>query len=294
MICSRCSQWNSEDDHRCRRCATRLTDRRVESAFYSHGSAALRPQIVTQSSAVALEEAPAPPVTAPEEPAAPRGLPRYVSSLQQTLFSTRDREKIVSIDGGETAQRPARRRQQQNRRSVTASYLPAQGVLEFVPIATPQARKLGTSVDARIFCEQEVASVAHRSVAALYDFGHIVGLVLVFLGMLYWGCEGLGTAFLNAKGAAMLFVAIGTIGLVYHGAFLAFRGRTPGMEYAGLRLVDFDGRPVRREHVEMRIFGTILSVLPLGLGLLWALVDEESLSWQDHISQTFPTPDTRN
>ena len=31
-------------------------------------------------------------------------------------------------------------------------------------------------------------------------------------------------------------------------------------------------------------------VLPAGLGLLWALVDEESLTWQDHISHTFPTP----
>ena len=27
-----------------------------------------------------------------------------------------------------------------------------------------------------------------------------------------------------------------------------------------------------------------------GLGLVWALVDEENLTWHDHISKTFPTP----
>jgi hypothetical protein len=27
------------------------------------------------------------------------------------------------------------------------------------------------------------------------------------------------------------------------------------------------------------------------IGLLWSLVDEESLTWQDHISRTFPTPE---
>jgi hypothetical protein len=26
------------------------------------------------------------------------------------------------------------------------------------------------------------------------------------------------------------------------------------------------------------------------IGLAWAFVDEECLTWQDHISRTFPTP----
>jgi hypothetical protein len=26
------------------------------------------------------------------------------------------------------------------------------------------------------------------------------------------------------------------------------------------------------------------------LGMLWALVDEEALTWHDHMSKTFPTP----
>jgi uncharacterized RDD family membrane protein YckC len=57
-----------------------------------------------------------------------------------------------------------------------------------------------------------------------------------------------------------------------------------------LRLLNFDGRPPTREQRMLRLGASFLSVLSAGLGLLWALVDEESLTWHDHISQTFPTP----
>ena len=33
------------------------------------------------------------------------------------------------------------------------------------------------------------------------------------------------------------------------------------------------------------LFSSVFS----GIGLLWALADEESLTWQDHMSNTFPT-----
>ena len=39
-----------------------------------------------------------------------------------------------------------------------------------------------------------------------------------------------------------------------------------------------------------RVGAAGLSVLAAGLGILWALVDEESLTWHDHISKTYPTP----
>jgi hypothetical protein len=38
------------------------------------------------------------------------------------------------------------------------------------------------------------------------------------------------------------------------------------------------------------MFGSFLSYTVGGLGLVWALVDEEQLAWHDHISKTFPTP----
>ncbi len=67
-------------------------------------------------------------------------------------------------------------------------------------------------------------------------------------------------------------------------------GDSPGMRFAGLRLVDFDGRRPQREQRTIRLAASVLSIVSAGLGLVWALVDEESLTWHDHISKTFPTP----
>jgi uncharacterized RDD family membrane protein YckC len=237
-----------------------------------------------------MEEVPV--ATERPEEESPR-VPRFRTALQQSLFALRESQKIVSIDGGaEESQRSSRKpgSTSQRKRPVTASYLPQQGVLEFVPVAAPQARKLATSVDAQIFCEHEVASVSHRLFASLYDLGFISLLVMTFLGLLYWGCDDLASALADPVSACVLAAASVFIGLIYHSVFLAVRGETPGMRFAGLRLVDFDGRKTSEEQLQMRIFGAFVSVLPAGLGLLWALVDEESLTWQDHISHTFPTP----
>ncbi|HEU0122018.1 MAG TPA: RDD family protein [Bryobacteraceae bacterium] len=292
MICTRCAHWNNEDDHRCTKCAARLSDRQVESAFHSLGALALQP--VARESAAAVAEAESRPVLESESgpDSGNARVPRYVSSLQQSLFALREAGKIVSIDGSAAEVRPAKKNvaTHNRRRLITASYLPQQGVLEFVPLAAPQARKLATSVDARIFCQHEVASVSHRMFAALYDLGYIGMMALAFLGLLYWGCDDLASALADPVSAAVLAASVVLIGLIYHSVFLAVRGETPGMRFAGLRLVDFDGRGTNAEQILMRIVGAFVSVLPACVGLLWALVDEESLTWQDHISHTFPTP----
>jgi uncharacterized RDD family membrane protein YckC len=67
-----------------------------------------------------------------------------------------------------------------------------------------------------------------------------------------------------------------------------------GMSFAGLRLVDFDGNPPSSERRYQRMFGSFLSLLAAGTGLIWALVDEDSLTWHDHISGTFPTLSTES
>jgi uncharacterized RDD family membrane protein YckC len=297
MICSRCAHWNNEDDHRCTKCAARLNDLQVESAFHVRGALALQPEI-RQSDVAVMESAPE--LVAREANdgdsfgtvESPR-VPRHAWATQQTLFASRESGKIVSIDGNTPVARPARKAAPTTRRrQATASYLPQQGVLEFVPVVSPQARKLATSVDARIYCEHEVASVAHRTFAALYDLGFIGALVLTFLGLLSWGCDDLLTALMDPVSAVVVGAGAVLIGLIYHSVFLAVRGRTPGMDFAGLRLVDFDGRRATEDQLAMRIFGNFISILPAGVGLLWALVDEENLTWQDHISHTFPTPVT--
>src|SRR6187399_385966 len=108
MICSRCSHRNNEDEHRCTKCATRLSDHQVESAFHSYGALALQP--MAQESAVAVLEAPEGlTLESNRESEAGSGrIPRYVTSLQQSLFALREGGKVVSIDGMEPDRRPAK------------------------------------------------------------------------------------------------------------------------------------------------------------------------------------------
>lgn len=78
--------------------------------------------------------------------------------------------------------------------------------------------------------------------------------------------------------------------IFYHAFFCAFGSDTPGMRSVRLRLLNFDGHEPSREQRWQRLGGSCLSLAAAGLGLVWTLVDEESLGWQDHISKTFPTP----
>lgn len=74
----------------------------------------------------------------------------------------------------------------------------------------------------------------------------------------------------------------------YQYLFLVYLGRTPGMTATHVRLQTFKGLFPNFRQRQLRVLGLYLSVLPLGMGVLWYFVDAESLCWHDRISQTFP------
>jgi hypothetical protein len=61
------------------------------------------------------------------------------------------------------------------------------------------------------------------------------------------------------------------------------------MQCTRLAVVTFDGERPERKHWMLRLLGSCLSHGTV-LGMLWIFADEEGLTWQDHISDTFPTP----
>jgi uncharacterized RDD family membrane protein YckC len=87
--------------------------------------------------------------------------------------------------------------------------------------------------------------------------------------------------FLFAMAASCVFWAI------YQYLFLVYAGITPGMQMARLRLITFDGGPARRQARRGRSVAMVLSTLSLGLGLVWALLDEDTLCWHDRITRTY-------
>jgi uncharacterized RDD family membrane protein YckC len=75
-----------------------------------------------------------------------------------------------------------------------------------------------------------------------------------------------------------------------YGLIWAIAGReTAGMRLTDLQLITFDGFEVDSRSRALRFASTWLSFCSGGLGLLWAVADEENLTWHDHISKTFPT-----
>jgi uncharacterized RDD family membrane protein YckC len=76
-------------------------------------------------------------------------------------------------------------------------------------------------------------------------------------------------------------------GALYMALFFAFARATPGMRYARLRLCTFEGTVPTRAQRNARLVGLLLSALPMGLGLAWAIFDEDHLAWHDRLSHTY-------
>lgn len=74
---------------------------------------------------------------------------------------------------------------------------------------------------------------------------------------------------------------------LYHVLFFTLARATPGMKYAQIRLCTFDGHVPTRAQRCARLVAMLLSVLPLGLGILWPIFDDGHLSWHDRLSRTY-------
>ena len=274
MKCRSCGTANSPLDHRCRRCGRRLAEVHL-----------------TQG---ALATAPAP---APET--------QEFAPPQPSLFPGRPQPKVIPFESLPRAARPAPRRvappsappsaaapavaRPEPRRSSPSTSAPKrqdQPTLDFLPSAHQPARSLPTRAPAVIYCDAPVATPAHRAIAAAIDFALALMGYALFLGA-SWFCGAefvLNKTTMPVYGAAFLLIA-----MFYHLLWMLASGETPGMQWTQLRLVNFDGMPVERRERFNRYVSGCLSYAAAGLGVLWALVDEESLTWHDHISKTFPT-----
>ncbi|MGA2907251.1 MAG: RDD family protein [Terracidiphilus sp.] len=82
-------------------------------------------------------------------------------------------------------------------------------------------------------------------------------------------------------------LAVLAIGAAYQALFVVLAHATPGMRYAGVTLSTFEGQLPGRAQRSMRVAALLLSVLPLGLGLVWALFDDDHLMGHDRLSKTY-------
>jgi uncharacterized RDD family membrane protein YckC len=278
MQCKDCGFLNGEDDHRCLRCGRRLSGVVVAAPPGYSGANALAPAVMMSD-----DTAEFPPVRK-AGPAQPTLFANYSQVSPNVIpFDKRERQSAPRQTPIVAAPQP---RAVVRRSSSSTPPSDAQGRLDFIPASPLKGRKLKTDVEAQVFCDQPVATPMHRLVASAID-----GVIILFgFALLVTLFEVLGGSFGPGKALWIgLGVVLALVSMLY-GLIWAIAGReTAGMRFTDLQLITFDGFQVDPRSRALRFASTWLSFCSAGLGLLWAVADEENLTWHDHISKTFPT-----
>ncbi len=266
MTCSFCGARNNDNESRCRKCGRRPDDT-LNGAALVRTEGALATKLAPQTRAEA------------EDGSATRAI---ISGVQQDLFG---QPKVVPISVYAPLRaepKPQARKSTPRRRPVVEG----QGALDFLPPEPPKPRTLSTTVEAVVSCDHPVATATHRLVAAAIDCSLVICAYGIFLAAYFI----LGGEFRFDKLNIEIFGgALGLMWLSYGLVWMLAGGDSAGMYFTGLRLTTFEGFPVERRQRVLRFVAGCLSLCTV-VGHLWCLADEESLTWHDHMSRTFPTP----
>jgi uncharacterized RDD family membrane protein YckC len=138
--------------------------------------------------------------------------------------------------------------------------------------------------------QPQTARLELRLMAAIVDGCCVGGAVLGFAAVVVRlaGSE-LRALPLPMLGGAAAVVAVAFF-VLYQTLFFTLGEATPGMRYARIGLCTFADSNPTRGAMRLRVLATLLAACPLGLGLAWACMDEDSLGWHDRISRMYQRP----
>lgn len=258
MECRYCGTYNSDHDHRCARCGRRL-GAPLGSAI---GPIPINSKLAT---AQAIE-----PMAPPEELAPPDP-----SQLKQGLLFTPQREPVRVVEF------PSQGRKKTSSNTST-SRLENQQKLAF-----PNAMPHGISTDYSIYCDAPVSLPPQRIMAAAIDGSMVLISLGLFLGVFHLA----GAQVVLNKATMPLYALAAFVTLTVYRLLWVFANTDSfGTRWSGVRLITFDGAIPERQQRLHRLVTSYISTIAGGIGVFWGLVDEEKLTWYDHMSKTFPTP----
>ncbi len=130
----------------------------------------------------------------------------------------------------------------------------------------------------------ELASFSRRLLAAVVDGALIAGALLAAAFAAASHMDHLPSVRALQFGA---LPALFVVGLFYQALFFTLSDATPGMRYARVSLCDLEGHCPTRAQLHGRLGALLLSLFPIGLGLAWAIFDEDHLTWHDRLSRTY-------
>jgi uncharacterized RDD family membrane protein YckC len=129
----------------------------------------------------------------------------------------------------------------------------------------------------------EVAPMGRRLMAAVVDGSLVVGVFLALAMAAMDKAKQLPSLHQTELGAAL---ALAVLAVLYQVFFFIVAAATPGMKWARISLSTFGGETPTRDQRWGRLAALVLSLLPVGLGVAWAIFDDEHLSWHDRLSGT--------
>ena len=112
-------------------------------------------------------------------------------------------------------------------------------------------------------------------------------ILAAFFAVAVWMASKMGRVPAQNPAEVMAVLALLVTGFAYHAVFFTLGGSTPGMRYSGIALCTFNNEVPTRRQLRRRLGAMALSLLPVGLGLVWGVFDEDHLSWHDRISGTY-------
>jgi uncharacterized RDD family membrane protein YckC len=137
------------------------------------------------------------------------------------------------------------------------------------------------------------ASFELRLMAGIVDGCIISAGLLAFVAVFAWIAGPLPVGPLTLQNIAiqntLIGAAIALVSLIvlYQLLFFTFSDATPGMRYARIGLCTLDDENPTRVAMRRRILALAVSAAPLGIGILWAWLDSDRLSWHDRLSRMY-------
>ncbi len=150
--------------------------------------------------------------------------------------------------------------------------------------AEPSVERMAESAAAPSAPELDLAPFGLRAMAAVVDGALILGAFMAVAVLVAGHVKALPPVKVLEVGSALVLMAIG---MLYQALFFTLAEWTPGMKYAHISLCTFDDQKPTRAQMRSRLGALLLSLLPVGLGLAWAIFDEDHLSWHDRLSHTY-------
>ena len=129
-----------------------------------------------------------------------------------------------------------------------------------------------------------VAPLGDRQLAGIIDAACLLFAFGGFVAL--FGSLG-GQLTLSKMNAAVYLAALSVVYFQYFALFTVFGATTPGMMFRGLQVVSFSGEPPTPRQLLFRSAGYMLSAGMGLIGFLWAVWDEDQLTWHDRLSKTY-------